>query len=113
MSNLKDVGAWTRAWVKGRLLTPALQRQRDRFLPPESEGHDAKYGLAIELQSSGWKGHNGNITGFMAYPYYLPRRNDGRHADQCEHRRVWQLVMFGSVIQTVAPNHPWPKPPQE
>ena len=114
ISNLRDVGAWTRALAKGRLITPALQRERERFLPAESEGHNGKYGLALELQSSGWMGHNGNIPGFMAYPYYLPE----------EKTTVVMLInanttvlgswfMFGSIIRTVAPHHPWPEPPQE
>ena len=114
ISNLHDIGVWTRALAKGRLITPALQRERERFLPAESEGHNAKYGLALELQSSGWKGHNGNLPGFMTYPYYLPE----------EKMTVVMLInsnanllgswfMFGSIIDFVAPNHPWAKPPQE
>jgi D-alanyl-D-alanine carboxypeptidase len=114
ISNLRDIGIWTRALAKGRQITPALQRERERFLPAEAEGHNAKYGLALELQSSGWKGHNGNISGFMTYPYYLPEeRMTVVMLINASTNVLGSWFMFGSIIDTVAPNHRWPKPPQE
>jgi D-alanyl-D-alanine carboxypeptidase len=114
VSNLRDVGAWARALAKGRLITPELQRERERFLPAEAEGHDAKYGLAIELHSSGWKGHNGNLPGFMTYPYYLPAtRMTVVMMINANTNVLGSWFMFSSIIRTVAPDHPWPEPPQE
>ena len=114
ISNLRDIGVWTRALAKGRLITPALQRERERFLPAEAEGHNAKYGLALELQSGVWKGHNGNISGFMTYPYYLPEeRMTVVMLINASTNVLGSWFMFGSIINTVAPNHRWPEPPQE
>ena len=62
---------WARDLAIGKLLSPAMKRERDRFLPAPQEGDGALYGLAIETQN-GWIGHNGNIMSYMAYPYYLP-----------------------------------------
>ena len=71
ISSLDDMRVWTRDFAMGKLLSPAMKRERDRFLPAPQEGDGALYGLAIENQN-GWAGHNGNIMSYMAYPYYLP-----------------------------------------
>lgn len=114
ISNLRDIGVWTRALAKGRLITPALQCERERFLLAEAEGHNAKYGLALELQSGVWKGHNGNISGFMTYPYYLPEeRMTVVMLINASTNVLGSWFMFGTIINTVAPNHRWPEPPQE
>jgi D-alanyl-D-alanine carboxypeptidase len=71
ISTLDDMRAWTRNLALGKSISPAMKRERDRFLPAPAEGEGALYGLAIENQN-GWIGHNGNTMSYMAYPYYLP-----------------------------------------
>jgi D-alanyl-D-alanine carboxypeptidase len=71
ISTLDDMRVWTRNLALGKLISPAMKRERDRFLPAPAEGEGALYGLAIENQN-GWIGHNGNTMSYMAYPYYLP-----------------------------------------
>src|SRR5262245_22354889 len=71
VSTLDDMRVWAHNLAIGKLLSPAMKRERDRFLPAPALGEGALYGLAIENQN-GWIGHNGNILSYMAYPYYLP-----------------------------------------
>ena len=71
ISTLDDMRVWARDLAIGKLISPAMKRERDQFLPAPPEGEGALYGLAIENQN-GWIGHNGNIMSYMAYPYYLP-----------------------------------------
>ena len=60
ISTLDDMRVWTRDLAIGKLLSPAMKRERDRFLQAPPEGDGALYGLALENQN-GWIGHNGNI----------------------------------------------------
>src|SRR5262249_11894621 len=60
ISTLDDMRVWTRDLAIGKLISPAMKRERDDFLPAPPEGDGALYGLAIENQH-GWIGHNGNI----------------------------------------------------
>jgi D-alanyl-D-alanine carboxypeptidase len=71
ISTLDDMRVWARDFALGKLISPAMKRERDQFLPAPPEGEGALYGLAIENQN-GWIGHNGNMMSYMAYPYYLP-----------------------------------------
>src|SRR5262245_29100876 len=63
ISTLDDMRVWTRDLAVGKLLSPAMKRERDRFLPAPAEGDGALYGLALENQN-GWIGHNGNILSY-------------------------------------------------
>jgi D-alanyl-D-alanine carboxypeptidase len=108
-----DMRLWTRDLAVGKLISPAMKRERDRFLPAPAEGDGALYGLAIESQN-GWLGHNGNILSYMVYPYYLPAE------------RITMVVMLNSAVdipgswmmvqditRIVSPNHPWPNLPKQ
>ena len=114
VSNAQDVAKWTRAMARGELITPELQRERENGQPSPSEGAGAKYGLAYEIHPGGWMGHNGRIPGFTTYPYYLPAEKLtvvmllNTSANVVE---GWNL--FGEVVKTVAPDHPWSGIPTE
>jgi D-alanyl-D-alanine carboxypeptidase len=71
ISTLDDMRVWARDLALGKLISPAMKRERDQFLPAPEEGDGALYGLALENQN-GWIGHNGNILSYMTFPYYLP-----------------------------------------
>jgi D-alanyl-D-alanine carboxypeptidase len=113
ISTLDDMRAWTRDLAIGKLLSPAMKRERDRFLPAPPEGDGALYGLALENQN-GWIGHNGNILSFMAYPYYLPDEgitmvvllNSGADIPGS-----WAMIQ--DITRIVSPTHPWPGLPKE
>jgi D-alanyl-D-alanine carboxypeptidase len=68
ISTLGDLRVWARALALGKLISPAMKREQQRFLPAPPEGDGARYGLALENQN-GWIGHNGNIYSYMVYPY--------------------------------------------
>jgi D-alanyl-D-alanine carboxypeptidase len=113
ISTLDDMRVWTRDLAIGKLLSPAMKRERDRFLPAPPEGDGALYGLAIENQN-GWIGHNGNILSYMTYPYYLPDEgitmvvllNSGADIPGS-----W--AMMQDITRIISPNHPWPGLPKE
>ena len=113
ISTLEDMKVWARALATGELISPAMKKEREKFLPAPGEGDGALYGLALENQN-GWLGHNGNILSYMAYPYYLPAErttvvvllNSGANP-----LGTWSLMQ--EVVGIVTPNHPWPGAPKE
>lgn len=113
ISTLDDLRVWTRDLAIGKLLSPAMKQERDRFLPAPGEGDGALYGLAIENQN-GWIGHNGNTMSYMAYPYYLPDEgitmvvllNSGADIPGS-----W--AMMQDITRIISPNHLWPDLPKE
>jgi D-alanyl-D-alanine carboxypeptidase len=114
ISNAQDIAKWTRAMALGELVTPELQREREKAFPAPTEGGGAKYGLAYEIHPGGWQGHNGRIPGFTTYPYYLPAEKLtvvlllNTSASVVE---GWSL--FDTIVRTVTPDHPWSAIPTE
>jgi D-alanyl-D-alanine carboxypeptidase len=113
ISTLEDMRVWARAFAMGMLLSPAMKRERDRFLPAPQEGDGALYGLAIENQN-GWIGHNGNVMSYMAYPYFLPSQ------------RITMVVLLNSgvdipgswammqeITRIITPSNLWPGLPKQ
>jgi D-alanyl-D-alanine carboxypeptidase len=113
ISTLDDMRVWVRDLAIGKLISPAMKRERDRFLPAPPEGEGALYGLAIENQN-GWIGHHGNIMSYIVYPFYLPAE------------RITMVVLLNSgvdvpgswammqdITRIISPNHPWPNLPKK
>ena len=71
ISTLRDLHGWARAVATGTLLSPATQRQRERFLPTGIAGVKGGYGLGL-LNDNGWIGHNGSLPGYESLTIYLP-----------------------------------------
>lgn len=71
ISNLANLHAWARIVATGELLTPAMQRQREQFLPTGMARVSGGYGLGL-FEVSGWIGHNGSIPGYQSLTLYLP-----------------------------------------
>lgn len=114
ISNAADIAKWTRGLARGELITPELQREREKAEPAPTEGTGARYGLAYEIHTSGWMGHNGNINGWITYPYYLPAEKTTIVLLMNSSVNVlgsWSL--FKTIVDTVTPDHPWPEPPAE
>jgi D-alanyl-D-alanine carboxypeptidase len=111
VSTVDDLHIWARDLATGKLLTPAAQREREKFQLAPSEGDGALYGLGVEYQF-GWIGHNGNITGYQTYAYYLPSEKAtmvvmvNSNADAVA---VWNFVR--GIVKIITPDHPWPAPP--
>ncbi|WP_155373879.1 serine hydrolase domain-containing protein [Catellatospora vulcania] len=113
VSTLDDVRVWTQDLATGKLFTPEILQQRNQFLPAPEEGQGAQYGLAIENQN-GWLGHNGNIAGYLTYPYYLPAEQTTMVVMLNSNVDVlgsWALME--GIVKIISPRHPWPKPPTE
>jgi D-alanyl-D-alanine carboxypeptidase len=114
ISTLDDLRVWARDVATGKLLSPATQREREQsFLLAPSEGEGSLYGLGLENQN-GWIGHNGNITGYQAYAYYLPPERTTMVVlinSNVDLLGVWNLV--GEITKIVSPDHLWPPPPSE
>lgn len=70
ISKLGDLHLWARDAATGRLLTPATQRERLRFIAIPG-AHGVGYGLGL-LNSNGWIGHNGSLPGYQSLTIYLP-----------------------------------------
>jgi len=70
ISKLQDLRIWAKSVATGSLLTPATQRQRERFIPaPGLE--PARYGFAL-FNVKGWIGHNGSLPGYESLTVYSP-----------------------------------------
>ena len=67
ISTLDDMRVWTRDLALGKLLSPAMKKERDRFLPAPPEGDGALYGLALENQN-GWIGQYLELYGLPLLP---------------------------------------------
>lgn len=72
ISDLHDLRIWAKAVATGTLLKPAIQRQRERFLPIPGLA-PARYGLGL-FSVDGWIGHDGEVPGYESLTVYLPSR---------------------------------------
>jgi D-alanyl-D-alanine carboxypeptidase len=113
ISTLDDLRIWTRDLATGKLISPAMKKEQQQFLPAPAEGDGALYGLALENQN-GWIGHNGNILSYMVYPYYLPSDqttmvvmlNTGADIPGS-----WRLIQ--DITRIISPKNIWPDLPKE
>src|SRR5918911_434952 len=76
ISTLDDLHTWAQAVRTGRVLSPALQKQRLAWAPPSvaffpERGVAGGYGLGI-AKLSGLIGHTGELPGFNTDAWYLP-----------------------------------------
>lgn len=68
-------------------------------------------GLGVENQN-GWIGHNGNISGYQTYAYYLPPERTTMVVivnSSVDLIGVWNLVT--EIVKIISPDHSWPAPP--
>jgi D-alanyl-D-alanine carboxypeptidase len=71
ISDLHDLRIWAKSVATGSLLTPAVQKERERFIPAEGL-EPARYGFAL-FDISGWIGHNGSLPGYQSLTVYEPK----------------------------------------
>jgi D-alanyl-D-alanine carboxypeptidase len=107
ISTLSDLHAWARDVATGRLLTPATQRQRERFLPIRGLA-GAGYGLGL-FDVNGWIGHNGSLTGYESLVIYLPSRRATVVVlvnSDVNHRGEALTTLIGQAItKIISPGH--------
>lgn len=112
ISTLDDLRTWTRVLATGKLLSPALQRAREQFLPAPQEGEGAKYGLGLE-NDNGWIGHNGNIPGYVTFAYYLPSQRTTMVVMVNSNANLLGIVaLIRAITEIISPDHLWPNPPK-
>jgi D-alanyl-D-alanine carboxypeptidase len=71
ISDLHDLKIWAHSVATGSLLSPAVQAQRERFIPAEGL-EPAEYGFAL-FDINGWIGHNGSLPGYQSLTVYSPK----------------------------------------
>jgi D-alanyl-D-alanine carboxypeptidase len=71
ISDLHDLRIWARSVATGTLLNPAVQAEREKFIPAE-DLEPAEYGFAL-FDVNGWIGHNGSLPGYQSLTVYSPK----------------------------------------
>ena len=111
ISTLDDLGIWARDLATGTLLTPATQQEREQYLPAPDEGEGVVYGFGMS-DNNGWRGHDGNVLGYIAYPFYLSTQQMtlvvllNSSVDVLD-----SVALMQAITQVVSPANVWPKPP--
>jgi D-alanyl-D-alanine carboxypeptidase len=110
-STVDDLHTWARVLGTGKLLEPGTQRQRLRFRPAPGEG-GATYGLGI-MNNNGWIGHDGNLAGYITFPFYLPSQRTTMVVMLNSNVNVLGSVgLMRAITKVITPNDLWPKPPK-
>ncbi len=111
VSTLEDLHVWARDLATGALLTPATQREREQFLPAPDEGEGVVYGFGM-TDNNGWRGHDGNVLGYVAYPFYLPEQEMTLVVLLNSAVNVLDSVeMMQTITRIISPDNVWPNPP--
>src|SRR5919106_1419838 len=111
ISRLSDLRKWSRVLGTGKLLTPATQRQREQFLTAPGEG-GATYGLGL-MNYGGWIGHDGNLAGYITFPFYLPSQRTSMVVMLNSNVNVLgSVALMRAITKVITPNDLWPKPPK-
>lgn len=73
ISTLEDLHIWAPAAATGKLLSPAMQRQRLETIDEPGLPIQVGYGLGI-FNFAGWIGHSGTLPGYQTVAVYLPEQ---------------------------------------
>ena len=74
ISNLSDLGVWSRAVYNGDLLNPETQQARLKTQRAEGVPKSSGYGEGIAKLGKLW-GHGGTISGFSTDMWYMPEED--------------------------------------
>ena len=74
ISNLSDLGVWSRAVYNGDLLNPETQQARLKTQRAEGVPKSSGYGEGIAKLGKLW-GHGGTISGFSTEMWYMPEED--------------------------------------
>ena len=111
VSTLDDLRVWARDLATGALLTPATQWEREQFLPAPDEGEGVVYGFGM-TDNSGWRGHDGNVLGYVAYPFYLPDQEMTLVVLLNSAVNILESVdLMQAITRIISPDNVWPGPP--
>jgi D-alanyl-D-alanine carboxypeptidase len=114
ISTLGDLHAWAKIVATGELLTPATQKQRERFLPTGIRGLRGGYGLGL-FKDNGWIGHNGSLPGYQSLTIYLPLKRATVVVlvnSDIDYKGNELTTLFGEAItRIITPHHVFYLPP--
>jgi D-alanyl-D-alanine carboxypeptidase len=111
ISTLDDLHLWAHALATGTLLNPETQHEREQFLPAPDEGEGVVYGFGMS-DNNGWRGHDGNILGYVAYPFHLPSQQMtlvvllNSSVDILD-----SVTLMQAITKVIALDNVWPNPP--
>lgn len=111
ISTVDDLHTWAQDLATGALLSPATQREREQFLPAPDEGEGVVYGFGMS-ENNGWRGHDGNVLGYVAYPFYLPSQQMtlvvllNSAVDILD-----SVTLMQAITRIISPDNVWPNPP--
>ena len=69
------------------------------------------YGFGM-TDNNGWRGHDGNVLGYVAYPFYLPSQAMtlvvllNSSVDILD-----SVVVMQAITRVISPDNVWPNPP--
>jgi D-alanyl-D-alanine carboxypeptidase len=110
-STLEDLRIWAHDLATGKLLKPATQREREQFLPAPDKGEGVVYGFGM-TDNNGWRGHDGNVLGYVTYPFYLPTQEMtlvvllNSSVDILD-----SVALMQAITRVISPDNVWPNPP--
>jgi D-alanyl-D-alanine carboxypeptidase len=113
ISTLDDLHKWAVAQATGPLLKPATQRLRLRsFMTAPGEGGST---YSLNLQNyGGWIGHDGNIAGYITFPFYLPAENTTLVVMYNSNANaLGEIQLMRAITKVITPKHLWPIPTPE
>jgi D-alanyl-D-alanine carboxypeptidase len=112
ISTAENLHIWAQTLAKGTLLTPETQQEREQFLPAPDEGEGVGYGFGIS-ENSGWRGHDGNVLGYVAYPFYLPSQQMTMVVLLNSSIDILETVpLMQAITRIIAPDNVWPDAPK-
>jgi D-alanyl-D-alanine carboxypeptidase len=108
VSTVQDLAVWAKACATGAQISPALQKQRLKWVkfPPLTPTNT--YGLGI-VYKNGWLGHEGSIPGYNTMSYYLPKEDATMivlvNSDIPTENSSPASALFRALAEIIAPNN--------
>jgi hypothetical protein len=63
--------------------------------------------------NSGWRGHDGNVLGYVAYPFYLPSQEMTMVVLLNSSIDILETVpLMQAITRIIAPDNVWPDAPK-
>jgi D-alanyl-D-alanine carboxypeptidase len=110
ISTAEDLRIWARDLATGTLLTPTTQREREQFLAAPDEGEGVLYGFGM-TDNNGWRGHDGNVQGYVTFPFYLPDQQMTLVVLLNSSVDIFDsLALMEAITQVISPQNVWPNP---
>jgi D-alanyl-D-alanine carboxypeptidase len=108
ISTLEDLHIWSLAVATGKLLTPAMQRQRLETVDELDAPVRIGYGLGIS-NFAGSIGHNGTLPGYETVAVYLPEKQSTLvilvNTDIIYQGNEPSMTLAAAITKIISPDH--------